>query len=426
MAAAQAIAAVLQGQSLSDALTALPGDLRPGAQALSFYAMRELGLAQQVLAALVVRTPGTPQVRALLLLGLCLLEAACRAADGREQAEGTPLYPAHTLVHQIVAASTLQPATRRAKGLVNAVLRRYTRERPALLDELSTAPSVRWNHPDWWIQTLQAAWPNDWQAILQASNQAPPMTLRTNPRRLGRDTLQQRLQDAGLHTRAVGTQGLTLARAQPVHSIPGYAEGWWSVQDVSAQRAGDLLPIQDGMRVLDACAAPGGKTAHLLERCTLDLTALDCDAQRLARVADNLQRLGLQSETVRLHCANAARPADWWDGRPFDAILADVPCTASGVVRRHPDIRWLRRPGDLARTAALQARILDALWPTLAAGGHLLYVTCSLFPQEGRLQAQAFRERHPDAHALPAPGHLLPGGSDQGDGFYYALFAKRT
>lgn len=178
------------------------------------------------------------------------------------------------------------------------------------------------------------------------------------------------------------------------------------------------------MRTLDACAAPGGKTAHLLERHTLRLTALDSDARRLERVGENLRRLGLESSDVVLRCADAAQPESWWDGQPYDAILADVPCTASGVVRRHPDIRWLRRADDLARTAALQARIMDALWPLLAPGGHLLYATCSIFPQEGESQVRSFLDRHPEARRLPAPGHILPGGPDDGDGFFYALLHK--
>lgn len=235
-------------------------------------------------------------------------------------------------------------------------------------------------------------------------------------------------------------------------ALPGFEQGWWSVQDLSAQHAARLLPVADGMRVLDACAAPGGKTAHLLEQADLRLTALDSDAARLTRVGENLERLGLMHGGVQLACADAAEPQAWWDGVPFDAILADVPCTASGVVRRHPDIRWLRREDDVARTAALQRRIVDALWALLRPGGHLLYATCSIFPEEGELQAQAFAQRHADAVRLPAPGQILPlagqpavgdaaalrepdcsGGEEllagraalaTGDGFFYALFAK--
>jgi len=424
LAAARAIRAVLEGQSLSDALEAAPAALRPAAQALSFHAMRRLGHARAVSGLLVPRRPPERLVESLILLGLSLLEASLRQAEGVPQPPGTPVYHEHTLVHQLVEAAAADRRARPAKGLINAVLRRYGRERAALNAALADTPEAVWNHPGWWIDTVRDAWPDDWQSILNAADQPPPMTLRANVRRIARDALQARLDEAGLRARPVGEDGLVLDAPRPVRDIPGYAEGWWSVQDPSAQRAAQLLPLQDGMRTLDACAAPGGKTAHLLERHTLRLTALDSDARRLERVGENLRRLGLESSDVVLRCADAAQPESWWDGQPYDAILADVPCTASGVVRRHPDIRWLRRADDLARTAALQARIMDALWPLLAPGGHLLYATCSIFPQEGESQVRSFLDRHPEARRLPAPGHILPGGPDDGDGFFYALLHK--
>lgn len=424
LAAARAIRAVLGGQSLSEALESSPAALRPAAQALSFHAMRRLGHARAVRERLVPRRPPERLVEALILLGLSLLEASLRQAEGADQPPGTPIYTAHTLVHQLVEAAAADRRTRPAKNLINAVLRRYGRERAALNAALADTPEAVWNHPGWWIDTVRTAWPDDWQTILTAADQAPPMALRANVRRIDRDTLQTRLNAAGLDARPAGADGLILGTPRPVRDIPGYTEGWWSVQDLSAQQAARLLPLQDGMRVLDACAAPGGKTAHLLERHTLRLTALDSDAQRLGRVGENLQRLGLESPDVCLRCADAARPGDWWDGQPYEAILADVPCTASGVVRRHPDIRWLRRADDLARTAESQAGIVDALWPLLAPGGHLLYATCSIFPQEGEWQIAAFLDRHPEARRMPAPGHILPGNPDDGDGFYYALLRK--
>ncbi|HEX7387061.1 MAG TPA: 16S rRNA (cytosine(967)-C(5))-methyltransferase RsmB [Castellaniella sp.] len=426
LAAAQAVSAVLSGQSLSEALEHAPSSLRPGAQALSFHAMRHLGLARAAAAVLIPRQPAEPLVRALILLGLCLLDASLQHAQAEPLAHGTPVYPSHTLVHQLVEAAHAHRRSRSAKGLINAVLRRYGREYATLRPRLVEQPEARWNHPTWWIATLQRAWPDDWMRILQAAQQPPPMMLRVNTRALTREDLAQRLQLAGISCHAVGDDGLRLDSPQPVRTIPGYEQGWWSVQDASAQCAAPLLPLADGQRVLDACAAPGGKTAHLLERHSLYLTALDSDTSRLARVYDTLQRLGLQSPDVTLKCADAADVPAWWDGQPYDAILADVPCTASGIVRRHPDIRWLRRPDDLSRTAALQTRIIDALWPTLIPGGHLLYATCSIFPQEGEDQARAFLERHPDARHLSAPGHILPGNPSDGDGFFYALFAKTS
>jgi 16S rRNA (cytosine967-C5)-methyltransferase len=424
LAAARAIRAVLAGQSLSESLEQTPAPLRPGAQALSFHAMRQLGYARAVCARLVPRRPER-LTEALLLLGLTLLEASLRQAGGQPVAPGTPVYHLHTLVHQLVEAADADHRTRPARGLINAVLRRYGRERDGLRAQVAALPEARWNHPDWWIDSIRQAWPQDWQAILEAANQPPPLALRANARRTRREDLLERLRQAGLACHPVGADGLILETARPVREIPGFDEGCWSVQDPSAQLAGQLLPLRDGQRVLDACAAPGGKTAHLLERHALRLTALDSDAQRLARVADNLQRLGLQSTDVNLRCADAALPADWWDGQPFDAILADVPCTASGVVRRHPDIRWLRRAEDVARTAALQARILEALWPLLIPGGHLLYATCSIFPQEGEDQIQAFLARHADARRMPAPGQILPGPATVGDGFFYALLVRQ-
>ncbi|MGB6008762.1 MAG: 16S rRNA (cytosine(967)-C(5))-methyltransferase RsmB [Castellaniella sp.] len=425
LAAAQAVRGVLTGRSLSESLDRTPPALRPAAQALSFHAMRQLGFAQATRTLLAPRRPSDRLTEALLLLGLSLLEASCRQADGADQPPGTPVYAGHTLVHQLVQAAESDRHTRPAKNLINAVLRRYGRERAALLPQILENPLARWNHQDWWINALRQAWPQDWEAILKAADQPPPMTLRANVRQVSRDNLLERLRQAGIAASPAGSSGLILDRPLPVRDIPGFIEGWWSVQDASAQRAGELLPLQDGMRVLDACAAPGGKTAHLLERHALTLTALDSEEQRLARVADTLRRLRLHAGAVQLRCADAADPAAWWDGQPYDAILADVPCTASGVVRRHPDIRWLRRAEDVTRTAALQARITDALWPLLAPGGHLLYATCSIFPQEGESQIQAFLGRHPDARRLPAPGQILPGGADQGDGFFYALLRKQ-
>ncbi|MFA5663089.1 16S rRNA (cytosine(967)-C(5))-methyltransferase RsmB [Castellaniella sp.] len=424
MAAGIAIEAVLRGQSLSAALEHTPKPLRPAAQALSFHAMRHLGLARALRALMVPKTPGCMLVDALLLLGLSLLETSLQAAAGEPLPPGAPRYAAHTVVHQMVAAAASERRTRPAGNLINAILRRYGRERKALQATVADQPEARWNHPQWWIDALRQAWPDDWQALLHAANQMPPMTLRANRRRIGRDALRAQLQQQGLAARPVLQDGLILESPRPVHEIPGHAQGLWSVQDASAQRAAALLPLRPGARVLDACAAPGGKTAHLLEHYDLDLTALDQDAVRLDRIADNLKRLGLFTDSIRICQGDARTPEQWWDGEAYDAILADVPCTASGVVRRHPDIRWLRRASDLARTARLQAEILRALWPVLRPGGHLLYVTCSIFPQEGEQQIQDFLQHGPQARRLAAPGHLLPGGADDGDGFFYALLQK--
>lgn len=429
LAAAQNVQAVLAGRSLSETLAATETPLRASAQAVSFHVMRRLGTATVLREILVPRKPPTPLLDALLKVALALLDTAVQAADpktavylGRE----VPVYAPHTVVDQAVRAAGHHKKLKPFKGLVNGVLRRFLRERPTILAQALENPVARYNHPRWWVDRLQQAYPEYWQELLQASNLPGPMALRVNARRARVEHVLDAFRAAGIEASSPRNGAIVLAEPRPVHALPGFEQGWWSVQDLSAQLAGQLLPVADNMRVLDACAAPGGKTAHLLERADLRLTALDSDPTRLARVSENLERLGLMHENVRLQAADAADLQAWWDGEPYDAILADVPCTASGVVRRHPDIRWLRRDDDVARTAALQRRIVDALWQTLRPGGHLLYATCSIFPEEGERQAVAFAGRHADATRLPAPGQILPLQGNEGDGFFYALFAKNA
>jgi len=365
-------------------------------------------------------------VDALLLSALALMV--------RPEGGAAP-YADHTLVDQAVTAA--RHRTPAAVGFVNAVLRRFVRERKALLEAVTHDAVSAFNHPLWWIERVRQDWPAQWRELLAADNAMPPMVLRVNARRTSAQHYVQRLAANGRVAQVVGPQAVWLTAPCPVAQLPGFADGDVSVQDLSAQRAAPLLlspPLPSGARVLDACAAPGGKTAHLLELADLDLTALDVDAVRLQRVQQNLQRLRLQA---RLHCADARRVAHWWDGRPFDAVLLDAPCSASGIVRRHPDVRWLRRAQDLATLAHTQAELLEALWPTLAPGGVLLYVTCSIFRVEGEQQIDAFLQRHGAQGAVAdsaAPGHLLPlpdNGFDRsapapvvGDGFFYASIRK--
>jgi len=448
--------------------------LRPATQAVSFHAMRQLGWASAIGSGLVQRSPGA-QFDALLNVSLALLkeptfQAEAAQAGGslgacggqvRQSAPvgaesdtahsdseaansanlspdaappvalpGMPVYAPYTVVNQAITAAAGQRSLASYKGLLNACLRRFLRERDEIEAAVADLPEARWNHPRWWVEQLHRAYPGHWQEILAAANVPAPMTLRVNTRRTSREQVCDAFQAAGVAAAVVGQAGLVLAEPRPVTQLPGFAEGWWSVQDAAAQQAAILLAARDGERVLDACAAPGGKTAHVLELADVDMVALDSDATRLARVGQNLDRLGLQSERVTLIAADASDLDAWWDGKPFDAVLADVPCTASGIVRRHPDIRWLRRTQDVGRTAKLQARIVDSLWRTVAPGGRLLYVTCSVFPEEGERQAQAFARRHADAQRLDAPGQLLPVALNatpqaQHDGFFYALFAKR-
>jgi 16S rRNA (cytosine967-C5)-methyltransferase len=330
-------------------------------------------------------------------------------------------YEDFTVVDQAVTAASADTAIAHAKGMVNAVLRRFLRERAGLLQQIGSQPTAKWNYPKWWIDTARQAYPSEWEAVLGAGNSAPPLTLRVNRRKTDRDAYLKTLAAQGIAASPLGPFAVRLERPVPVAQIPGFTEGMVSVQDAAAQLAAPLLEVRDGMRVLDACAAPGGKTGHLLEQADIDLLALDSDAQRLKRIDENLQRLQLKAALQQ----GDASGGQWWDGRPFDRILADVPCTASGIVRRHPDIRWLRRKGDALQLATLSARILDNLWRMLAPDGKLLFVTCSVWPQESEMQAAAFAKRH-GAVRLDAPGQLLPvAQKDQDhDGLFYALFQK--
>ena len=421
--AADAVQGVREGKSLTELLGRVPADLRPGTQALAFTALRRLGGAEAARQQLAPKAP-PPRVDALLLTALALLWP-----------DPEPAYTDHTLVDQAVkAAKQRAPAS---AAFINAVLRRFLRERDALVAAAERSPLGAFNHPAWWVEKLRLDWPAQWQAILAANNRPPPMTLRVHARRTSAADYAARLSGLGLGAQTLGAQtpqALVLDKPAPVTALPGFAEGLVSVQDAAAQLAAPLLigaGLKPGARVLDACAAPGGKTAHLLElQPDLQLTALDADAQRLTRVQDTLNRLG---QTATLKAADARQPATWWNGQPFDAILLDAPCSASGIVRRHPDIRWLRRPDDIAALARIQAELLDALWPLLAPGGRLVYATCSVFRAEGQVQLDAFLQRQPDAKSPAVPGftgHLLPladNGSQHPsppDGFFYALLVK--
>lgn len=429
---AQALQDIRSGRSGSTVLEGVPPALRPGVQALLFQVLRTLGWAEAVRRQLAPRTP-RPPVDALLCTALALL------AD----ADHLPYEP-FTLVNQTVEAAKQGSSTRAQAPFVNACLRRFLRERAALQQAVAQDLQAQWNHPRWWVQRLQKDHPQHWQQILQANNTQAPMVLRVNRQKSTLAQYQQALAAINSEAYAVGGSGLVLRQALPVQQLPGFAQGVVSVQDAAAQMAAPLLlsglDLQQPLRVLDACAAPGGKTAHLLEwagvGAALQVTALDIDPLRCARIEETLQRLNLQAQVL---AQDAGRPQDWWQqhcgGVPFDAILLDAPCTASGIVRRHPDVRWLRRETDIAQLAHMQKRLLATLWPLLRPGGRLLYCTCSVFLAEGEQQVQAFLAQHADALRLPAPGHLLPGMAPAGapvadnvagehDGFYYALLQK--
>jgi 16S rRNA (cytosine967-C5)-methyltransferase len=403
--AARIDTAVLAGQSLADGLLSrVDAAARPAVQDLVYGSLRAYGRGDFYLARLLEKPLYVDEVRALLLVALYRLETRPDAV--------------HTVVDQAVSAAG-EIAGGNFRGLVNGVLRNFLRQQPALTAAFEADAGAAAMHPGWWLAQLQAAYPSDWPAIVAAGNAPPPMGLRVNSRRLSRDEYQALLAAEGIAATPVGECGLALDRPVSVDALPGFADGLVSVQDPGAQKAATLLAPAPGSRVLDACAAPGGKTAHLLERGDLDLLALDLKPSRCRRIAETLDRLGLKAQ---IEAADCAKLTTWWDGRPFDAVLADVPCTASGVVRRNPDAKWLRREADITSFAAAQARILDALWQVLRPGGKLLYATCSVFPAENGEQIESFLERQPQAYRRHEE-QLLP--TAEHDGFFYCLLEKR-
>jgi len=397
--------AVFAGQSLADGLLGRIDPLaRPAVQDLVYGSLRQYGRGDFFLSRLLSKPLAAEEIRALLLVAIYRLETRPDAA--------------HTVVDQAVVAAGVM-AEGRFRSLVNAVLRNFLRQQAALNTDLAADELASSQHPDWWLAQLQAAYPGDWPAIVAAGNMPPPMALRVNLRRIGRAEYQQRLSAVDIASTPIDEAGLMLDKPVAVDRLPGFFDGLVSVQDPGAQRTASLLDPLPGSRVLDACAAPGGKTAHLLERAELDLLALDLKPSRCRRIEENLARLGLQAGVKAADCAKLNL---WWDGRPFDAVLADVPCTASGVVRRNPDAKWLRRETDIASFAASQARILDALWQVVRPGGKLLYVTCSVFPAENAEQIGLFLARQPLARRCHEE-QLLP--TAEHDGFFYCLLEKR-
>lgn len=419
--AAGVVAGVLAGRSL-DAELAGAWRRRPQSTAsdrgaiqdLAYGTLRFLGWLDAILDALLKKPVRDARLRALLLVSLYQLEHT-RAAP-------------HAVVdHAVRTCEALGLAS--AKGLTNAVLRNFLRERTALGAHARRSETARYSHPQWWIDKLRSQYPSHYAAALEADNLHPPLALRVNRRRIAIGDYIAMLAEHGLRAEVAGETAVILASPLPAHKIPGLGEGLVSVQDAAAQLAAPLLELRDGQRVLDACAAPGGKATHILELAKVELLALDNDESRLERVRDNLARLGLEAN---VRCADAADPASWWDGKPFERILIDVPCSGSGVARRHPDIKWLRRATDVEQFGARQAHMLDALWQVLGRGGKLLYATCSVFREENDEQVARFVERYPDAARinLPALDHdpSLPAGqllqNPRHDGFFYALVQK--
>jgi 16S rRNA (cytosine967-C5)-methyltransferase len=419
--AAGVVDRVLAGRRLDQELVALwrgkpaaDSHQRALVQELSYGVLRHLGALDALLALLLAKPLHDERLRHLLRVALYQLEHT-RAAP-------------HAVVdHAVAACIALRAAP--AKGLVNAVLRNFLRRRAELQAAAHCGDTGRYSYPQWWVDKIRAQYPLEHDTLLEAGNRHAPLTLRVNIRRVTRDAYLAQLAQAGIAATALETHAVVLDKPMPVDKLPGFAQGLVSVQDASAQRAALLLDVQDGMRVLDACAAPGGKSAHLLELADLRLDALDNDSERLQRVRANLDRLGLNAHLVH---GDASDPARWWDGTAYDRILADVPCSASGVTRRHPDIKWRRQPSDIDKFVRTQEAMIDALWRLLCTGGKFLYVTCSVFREENQMQIARFVERHADAQCLPLPlddfaaehaGQILPDARH--DGFYYALLRKR-
>ncbi|MDO5058986.1 MAG: 16S rRNA (cytosine(967)-C(5))-methyltransferase RsmB [Neisseria sp.] len=411
--AAQSIAAVAEGQNLQDVLAAVRAehaDLTPsenGAlQDIAYGTQRHLGSLKFMLGKMLNKPIDDPRLESLLLAALYQLNYTRNAP--------------HAVVNEAVDAIG-KIGRGQFRSLANALLRRFLREKDKLNAQCKSDDTAKHNFPKWWLAYLQKAYPKHWHNIVAAANSRPPLTLRVNRRRSNAEAYLAKLQEAGLDGKILSDYAVRLNEAVPVSQLPQFSDGTVSVQDFGAQKAAELLAPQNGERILDACAAPGGKTGHILESADCEVVALDIDEGRLKRVADNLQRLNL-AERALLFCADAQDTASWYDGKPFDAVLADVPCTASGVVKRNPDIKWLRRPDDGKKTAAQQEAMLDALWGVLKPGGRMLLATCSIFHEENGHQLQNFLNRHGDAECREQ--YILLPNNNQ-DGFYYALIQKQ-
>jgi len=417
--AAQAIGEVISGRSLTELLDELGPHERPIVQSLSFDALRKWVRSHELIKQFIPKTP-PPEVDHLLAVSIALFLQD--GIDGKG-------YPVHTIVDQAVKACGEHDKTMYAKGLVNAVLRKVsTLMHPPEGEKHYPPDPIPMYVPAWWRANLKRHYSKSWQSILFQQAKRAPLILRVNQKQYTREQYQSLLNKAGISSEVISDlagvglpQALLLPEPVPVSDLPEFYSGAVSVQDAGAQLAAALLNPQSAELVLDACAAPGGKTAHILELADCSMRALELDGERIGKISGNLDRLRLHSDRVKVLRGDASKAA-WWDKTLFDKILLDAPCSASGIVSRHPDIPFLRRETDIKSLQQRQRAILNQAWKMLKSGGSLLYVTCSLFPEEGEDQALWFAEQHPDAVRLAAPGQLLPG--ELNDGFYYALFKK--
>lgn len=407
-------------KALEVCLAGQPNEMKRVVQSLLYTTVRHRAKVELLLGKL-VKKPPQENTKALLYIALALL------LEGKEKA--------FTVVNQAVDAAKMNAETAWSSGFINAVLRNFLRSRSQLTVSFKTNLSAQFNAPGWWISKVRQAYPNQWRGILSTQNKQPPLTVRVNRSKISVSDFLLKLEQNGLTGKQVGSWAVVIEPACPVNKIPGFFEGLCSIQDAGSQLVTELLTLKDGDRVLDACAAPGGKSAQLLETYKLDLTAMEIDPKRAPRIKDTLSRLNLNAKIVVGDASDESCVEKLGD---FDAIVLDAPCTASGIVRRHPDIVWSRRPEDVALLAQRQRKILETLWKRLPYGKDLLYIVCSLFPEEGPEQIKCFLEKHPEAHLKGTP--LTPDGvlrllpteqeADKNlpsnhDGFFYALLTKR-
>ena len=407
-------------KALEVCLAGQPNEMKGVVQSLLYTTVRHRAKVELLLGKL-VKKPPQENTKALLYIALALL------LEGKEKA--------FTVVNQAVDAAKMNAETAWSSGFINAVLRNFLRSRSQLTASFKTNLSAQFNAPGWWISKVRQAYPNQWRGILSTQNKQPPLTVRVNRSKISVSDFLLKLEQNGLTGKQVGSWAVVIEPACPVNKIPGFFEGLCSIQDAGSQLVTELLTLKEGDRVLDACAAPGGKSAQLLETYKLDLTAMEIDPKRAPRIKDTLSRLNLNAKIVVGDASDESCVEKLGD---FDAIVLDAPCTASGIVRRHPDIVWSRRPEDVALLAQRQRKILETLWKRLPYGKDLLYIVCSLFPEEGPEQIKCFLEKHPEAHLKGTP--LAPDGvlrllpteqeADKNlptnhDGFFYALLTKR-
>ncbi|AWD32716.1 Ribosomal RNA small subunit methyltransferase B [Candidatus Kinetoplastibacterium sorsogonicusi] len=408
--------------TLSQVLDNSLPDIRPVLHSISYYVMRNLGWARTISKILIKKFPNS-EFESLFLVSLCLIKSIFKNENSSNK---DPIYNDYTIVDQSILAAKSYYKTFPYAGLLNAALRNFLRNMHKFNALVKNSLEAKFNYPEWWIKKIMYYYPNNWQKILSSANCISPLHLRINRRKTNINFIVKLFNENNIDIKVINDFSVLIKNSIPIYNLPGFNEGLWIVQDIKAQMAAKLLDIDDGMNILDACAAPGGKTTHLLEIANIQLTALDISKKRLIKLKENLERLNLYNKkNVHIICADACDLSNWWDGKYYDIILSDVPCSGSGVVRNHPDIRWMKKIDDINIIIETQRNIINTLWKTLKPGGKMLYSTCSIFPEEGELQILEFLRSHLDAKLLPSPGQILPiENLEGGNGFFYAILLK--